>query len=176
MATISKTQIAASSGIKFVDISDKPVEAEVIRNGSKVGRVDLREDLVLDYVAPERLDPRLEQPRIVFQSIRSGERVPRGTVVDIVLSGRYLINADFIAGSHASLAERSIGDVGDLFLVNPAVEDAVRKATSADDLNADIRGLIEQTAGQNDIPITDTAPDRDFKSLFTAIKAAQTFR
>jgi hypothetical protein len=174
MAIFSRA--GAASGFKFVDISDKPVEAEVIRNGVKVGRVDLREDLVLDYIAPDRLDDRLAQPRIVFQNVKAGDRVARGTVVDVVLSSRYLVGADFVAGSHASLAERSIGEVGDLFLADSAVENAIRGASSPDDLSPEIRGAIENTAGANDIPITSTASDRDFNALFTTIKAAQTFR
>ncbi len=176
MATFPITRTAATSGFKFVDISDKPVEAEVIRNGAKVGRVDLRQDLVLDYVAPERLDDRLTQPRVVFQSVKAGDRVARGTVVDIVLSSRYLIGTDFVAGSHATLAQRSIGEVGDLFLADTGVETAIRRAASPEDLSPDIRSAIEETASANDIPITPTAPDRDFNALFTAIKAAQTFR
>jgi hypothetical protein len=174
MAIISPRQAAA--GIKFVDISDKPVEAEVIRNGAKVGRVDIREDLIADFIAPDRLDDRLEQPRVVFQSVPTGRRVARGTVVDVVLSGRYLVGADFVTGSHVGLAQRSIGEVGDLFFANEAVENAVRRAATAEELPPDVREQIEQTAARNDIPITTTTPDSDFGALFRTIKAAQTFR
>jgi hypothetical protein len=174
MATISSRDIA--SGIKFVDISDKPVEAEVIRNGVKVGRVDIRQDLVADFIAPDRLDTRLAQPRVIFQSVPRDKRVARGTVVDVVLSSPHLIGANFVAGSHTGLAGRSLGDVGDLFLANAAVEDAVRKATTPDELNAEVRGSIEATAVQNNIAVSPTAPQQDFNALFAAIKAAQTFK
>lgn len=165
-----------SSGQLFVDISDRPVEAEVIRNGARVARVNIRDDLIGEFVAPERLDARLVQQRVVFQSIATGQRVARGTVVNIVLASSFIIGTDFVTGSHASLADRSIGDVGDLFLVNPSVESAVRRAASIEELAPDIRIAIEQTAAQNDIPITAADQARDFQALFTTIKAAQTFR
>lgn len=164
-----------SSAQLFVDISDKPIEAEVIRNGAKVARVNIRDDLIGEFVAPERLDPRPLQQRVVFQSIATGQRVARGTVVNIVLASRFLIGTDFVTGSHASLFDRSIGDVGDLFLVNPAVDSAVRRATSLEELAPDIRASIEQTAAQNNIAITPSDQARDFQALFTTIKAAQTF-
>lgn len=164
------------SGPKFVDISDKPVEAEVIRNGVKVGRVNIRQDLVADFIAPDRLDDRLAQPRVIFQSVPRDKRVARGTVVDVVLSSPYLIGTNFVAGAHVALAERSLGEVSDLFLANTAVEEAVRRAETPEALNADIRGLIENTAAQNNIPVSTTTPQQDFGALFAAIKAAQTFK
>ena len=174
MATFSTRNIAA--GQLFVDISDKPVEAEVIRNGSKVARVNIREDLIGDFIAPERLDQRLVQQRVVFQSVAIGQRVARGTVVNIVLASSFIIGTDFVTGSHAGLAQQSIGQVGDMFFVNPLVETAMRRATVADDLPPEIRTAIEATAAQNDIQITPADQSQDFQALFTTIKAAQTFR
>jgi hypothetical protein len=174
MATFS-TQNFTSAQV-FVDISDKPVAAEVIRNGAKVATVSIRDDLIGEFVAPERLDARLVQQRVVFQSIATGQRVPRGTVVNIVLASSFILGTDFVTGSHIGLADRSIGDVGDLFLVNPAVESAVRRATTIEELSPDIRGVIETTAAQNDIAITPADQASDFQALFTTIKAAQTFR
>ena len=173
MATFTKQNF--SSAQMFVDISDKPIEAEVIRNGAKVARVNIRDDLISEFVAPERLDARLVQQRVVFQSIATGQRVARGTVVNIVLANRFLIGTDFVIGSHVSLASQSIGEVGDLFLVSPAVESAVRRAASIEELAPDIRASIEQTAAQNDITITPADPARDIQALYTTIKAAQTF-
>jgi hypothetical protein len=174
---LSPFQLASSTtSFRFVDVSDKPVEAEVIRNGIKVPRVDIREDLVADFVAPDRLDDRLLQPRVVFQSVKTGERVPRGTQVDIVLSSPFLINADLIAGSHSALAQRSIGEVAELFLADENIQRAVRTAGSAEDLSPDVRGAIEEAAAANDIAIDGAQPNQDFQALFKTIQAAQTFK
>lgn len=162
--------------VRFVDISDRPVEAEVLRNGVKVSKVEIREDLVQNFIAPENLDVRLDQPRIVFQSVAAGQRVARGTVVDIVLASRYLVGADFVRGAHPGLVARSVGEVGDLFLAAPDVEDAVRRAAAPEDLSATARAAIEATAAANNVAIDGTAPGQDFRALFTTIKAAQTFR
>lgn len=175
MALISSGKTSARAGRTLVDISDKPIEANIIREGKKVPPVDLKDDLLGDFVAPDRLDDRLAQPRVVYQSIKPGERVVRGTTVDVVLSSVFLIKSDLVAGSHTGLAEHPVGDVALMFLADEAVGRAVQSAATADDLSQETRKAIEETAAENDITIDETDSGRDFKALFKSIQAAQAF-
>lgn len=165
-----------SGGLKVVDISDKPVEAEVLRDGRKVPSVKIREDLVADFVAPDRLDGRIVQTRVVYQAVPAGKRVARGTVVDLVLSNPYLIGTDFIAGSHRDLSERSIGQVADTFFVSDEIRRSIQLAEDVDELPPATRAAIETAAAENEITIDSTDPERDLQSLYVAIKAADVYR
>lgn len=165
-----------SGGVKVVDISDKPVEAEVLRDGRKVPPVQIREDLVADFVAPDRLDGRIVQTRVVYQAVPAGKRVARGTVVDLVLSNPYLIGTDFIAGSHSDLSHRSLGQVADTFFVSTEVRRSIQLADDVAELPTDARAAIEAAAVENDITLDETDPERDLQSLYVAIKAADAYR
>lgn len=162
-------------GVKLVDISDKPVEANVIRNGVQVPRIDLREDLIADFVADERLDDRVTQPRVVFQSIKVGARVPRGTTVNVTLSSKFLLGVNLVSGAHMGLANNTIGEVGELFLQDEAVSKALQGAKTPADLRPEERGAIEEAAAKNGLEIIETQAGQDFEALFVTLQAAQAF-
>ena len=170
------TSNKASGTVKFVDISDKPVEAEVVRDGRKVPQVKIREDLVADFVAPDRLDDRTLQTRVVYQTVPAGKRVARGTVVDLVMSNPYLIGTDFVTGSHRDLSERSIGQVADTFFENVEIRRGIQLSESVEELSPQVRAAIEATAAENDIAIDKSDTERDLQSLFVAMKAADAYR
>lgn len=176
LKNLGVTSRAASGGLKVVDISDKPVEAEVVRDGRKVPPVKIRDDLVADFVAPDRLDERVRQQRVVYQSVPTGKRVARGTVVDLVLSNPYLIGTDFVAGAHRDLSERSIGQVADTFFVNEEVRRSIQQADDVNQLAPDARAAIEAAAAESEITIDETDPERDLQALYVAIKAADAYR
>lgn len=164
-----------AGGLKVVDISDKPVEAEVLRDGLKVPSINIREDLVADFVADDRLDRRVVQQRVIYQSVRTGARVPRGTVVDLVLSSPFLIGTDFVAGSHADLAEQSIGQVGEIFFAQEGIREDVQRAERFEDLPAATQEQIQSAARENNIALEDGDPERSPQSLYLAIKAADAY-
>ena len=138
-------------------------------------RVDLNEALVGDFVAPDRLDERVVQPRVVYQSIKPGQRVTRGTSVDIVLASKFLVPTDFVAGAHEDLRERSIGDVGSVFLRDKQISDAIAKAEKPEDLSSDIRGKMIEAARESDVAVNEGQAGRDFQALFLTVRAAQAF-
>lgn len=172
----NRTSVKGSpAGIRLVDISDRPVEAEVLRDGAKVARVDIREDLVADFIAADRLDGRALQQRVIFQSVSAGARVPRGTEVDVVLSSPYLIGTDFVAGSHIDLSEVTIGLVAESYLANPEIRRAVQLADTPDDLAPSVVQALEGFAQDNNVRIDSADPERDFQAFYTAVKAADAF-
>lgn len=175
MSNPSLASRALTGGIKVVDISDKPVEAEVVRDGRKVPQVQIREDLIADFIAPDRLDGRILQTRVVHQTVPAGMRVARGTVVDLVMSSPYLIGTDFVAGSHRDLSERSIGQVADTFFVSEEIRRNIQLSENVEQLPPQTRAAIEAAASQSNITIDASDSGRDLQSLFVAIKAADAF-
>jgi hypothetical protein len=178
--TISQSLAAAQrllqqGGLRVIDISDKPVQAEVLRDGVKVPPVQIREDLVADFVADDRLDGRIIQQRVIYQSVQPEARVPRGTVVDLVLSSPFLIGTDFVAGSHADLAEQSIGQVGEIFLQDDALRREVQLAERYVDLTPGAQEAIQSAARNAQINLEDNDPQRDPQALYVAIKAADAY-
>lgn len=174
MATF-KTNEVQTAGLRVVDVSDKPIEAEVVRNGYKVPSVALNENLIADFVADDKLDGIKVQQRVAYQSVPAGKRVARGTVVDVVLSSPYLMDAGLIVGAHQGLRETSIGTVGETYFADQKVRDEVRKAQSADDLSAGARASLEAIAEEQGLELINEDPTRDFGAFYTVIKAADAY-
>ena len=156
-------------------MSDKPVEAEVVRNGYKVPSVALNENLIADFVANEKLDGLKVQQRVAYQSVPTGKRVPRGTVVDVVLSSPYLMDVGLILGAHEDLRETSIGQLGETYFVDEKIRNEVRKAQSSTDLSAEATATLQAIAEENKLEFDAGDPARDFDAFYVAIKAADAY-
>ena len=164
-----------SGTVKLIDISDKPVEATVTRDGRKVPQVEFHEELVLDFVARDVLDEPRQQPRVVYQSVKNGTRVPRGTAVDLVLTDPFLVDAGLVAGSHEGLKERPFAEVLRIFVPDEQTKREVQGAEKAEDLSPETRSIIEQKATENDIRIDERRDDQSFEALFKTIQASVAF-
>src|SRR5262245_9380667 len=100
------TEVAAAAAAPrvpttvFVDLSTKPAETQVVREGFKVPTVDLVPDALRDYLA---IIPK-GQPRVVTQSVAAGTTVTRGTTIDLVLVEPGTIPGKIFDGHHLGLA------------------------------------------------------------------------
>lgn len=159
-------------GVKVIDVSKKPVQAEILRDGVKVPSVFLDYDKVKDFINPELLDDIRAQPRVVAQSIAPETDIPRGTAVDIVLSNPALMGTGLVAGAHVGLAENSILEVADIFLGDPLVRREFERAARYEDLPPAVREVVETSAREREIILVEGTPGQDSNALFTAIQAA----
>lgn len=182
-AAASKTSAAASAGVftrnvsstvVTVDVSDKPVVPSVVRNGVAVAAPAFNPAKVSDLIG--RLGPiqRPTLPRVLSQSIQPGQRVTKGSSIDIVLVPVTNIKFDLLDNVHASLKDRSIADAT-VVTMNPAVRPLLNKAATADALTADERNQIVAALAPLNVAIDDSNPSTSFAAAFNSLKSAQAF-
>lgn len=174
MAT-KKNNKKFGASYRIIDVSDRPVESEVLRNGYKVPAIELDQDRVANIIADEFLDRLTIQPRVVYQSIPSGTRVPRGTTVDIVLTSPFLIGVDVLPGAHVDLVADNMGNVADIYLADIEVRNAIGMASTYDELPPAVRTQLETAARDNNVTLAEDTPGQDTQSLFHVLQAANTY-
>lgn len=169
-------QLAAGGGtLKVIDVSDRPESARVVRDGRTVPALRVREDVANSIVAPDLLDVRFVQPRVLSQSIAAGTRVPRGTTVDLVLVSRAVVPAGTFEGVHADLSERTLEQLALTFLADDAVRRDIAAAASFEELPAATRARIDEIAADEGIVIDEGDPARRHEALHETLRIAGTF-
>ena len=167
---------SASSGLKVIDVSDKPMKSNVVRQGKQVPAVALDQKIVDTFVTPDVIVTPTLAPRVVSQSIAPGVKVARGAGVDIVLAPRNTIPVDVIVGVHEGFRGRNIGGVVDSILTRPEVVSAVLDFETAEEVPAAERAAIEQVLASNNIGIVPDNSKRNFDAAFRTLKGAAAFR
>ena len=182
MATVPRdfdfkaTSASASSGLKVIDVSDKPLKSNVVRQGKQVPAVALDQKIVDTFVTPDVIVPPTLAPRVVSQSIAPGIKVARGASVDITLAPRNTIPIDVIVGVHEGFRGRNVGGVVDSILARPEVVSVVLDFETAEEVPAPQRAVIEAALASNDIVIVPDDPKRNFDSAFRTLKGAAAFK
>jgi hypothetical protein len=171
-----KTTSSTSSGLKVIDVSDKPVKSNVVRQGKQVPAVVLDAKIVDTFVTPDVIVTPTLAPRVVSQNIAPGVKVARGASVDITLAPRNTIPIDVVVGVHEGFRGRNVGGVVDSILVQPEVVSAVLDFETAAEVPAPQRAAIEAALASNDIGIVPDDPKRNFDSAFRTLKGAAAFK
>jgi len=170
-ASTSSFSTFQSKAITVVDLSKEPERPNIVREGFRVPAVKVRPEII-DTIIVKPVDPL----RVVFQSIPSGTRVPKGTVVDIRVADPSDLKVDIFVGAHRALAERNIGTVITQFLEDATLRQSILAADTAADLTEAGRQKILEAADRNDVPVNEADPLNDFNALFTSLQGAAAFR
>jgi hypothetical protein len=179
MATVPRDFTAtatSAAGLKVIDVSDKPLKSNVVRQGKQVPAVALDQKIVDTFVTPDVIVTPTLAPRVVSQSIAPGIKVAKGASVDIVLAPRHTIPIDVIVGIHEGFRGRSVGVVVDNILTQPEVVGAVLDFETAADVPAPQRAAIEAALAANDIGIVPDDSKRNFDAAFRTLKGAAAFK
>ena len=164
------------SALKVIDVSDKPLKTNVLRQGKQVPAVVLDQKIIDTFITPDKIVPPTLAPRVVSQSIAPGIKVAKGASVDIVLAPRNTIPIDVIIGLHEGFRGRNVGGVVDTMLAKPEVVNAVLDFETATEVPAATRTAIEQELASNNIGIVADDPKRNFDAAFRTLKGAAAFR
>jgi hypothetical protein len=168
-------QILNTSETQFIDVSPKPAQAKVVREGFQVPSVALdvqKASFLVDQlvtVTPADL------PRVIAQSVAKGTKVAAGTVVDLVLAPKSSVPFDIFAATHADLKGKALS------VADPVVNNAdVRQILLTYDNPADVPTADQQTlttafAGVG-ITVNNSDPTRTFSEAFNAMRGAVAFR
>ena len=167
---------ASGGGLKVIDVSDKPLKSNVVRQGKQVPAVALDQKIVDTFVTPDVIVSPTLAPRVVSQSIAPGIKVAKGASVDITLAPRNTIPIDVIVGVHEGFRGRNVGGVVDTILTQPEVFGAVLDFETAAEVPAPQRAAIEAALASNNIGIVADDPKRNFDSAFRTLKGAAAFK
>jgi len=160
---------------QFVDLSDKPVKAKIVREGFDVPPVVLDEkktSFVLDNL-PTILPQ--AAPRVVSQSVPAGTKVTPGTVVDLVLAPKEAIPFDIFDAVHADLKGKALTHVNDV-VENVSAREVLLKRESAAEVTNDEKQLLTTEFQKKGITVNEADPNRTFAKAFENVRGAVAFR
>lgn len=175
LGTAAATPAAAfTTGPLFIDVSDRPITSNIVRDGAVVPAVNFDPVVVGSFLDPGRVIKLPE--RVVRQSIPAGSRVPVGTVVDLVLAPTSIIPLNVFDGVHADFQQFEVVG-GALELLNNS---AVRKITldyaTAAEVPADKKAqLVTELSGLG-INVVADDPERGFDRAFGTLRNVAAFR
>jgi len=166
-----------TSQVVTVDVSDKPVIPNVVRNGVAIAAPTLNPAKVTDLIG--RLGPILRPtlPRVLSQSVPAGQRIVKGTSVDVVMVPVTDIKFNLLDNVHADLQNLSVAAVQTVTL-DPAIRPLLIKADTADALTAAEQATITGAmtkAFPGSFSVDNAVPARSFAVAFNSLKSAQAF-
>lgn len=172
----SASRSSVDQSFKVIDVSEKPLKPNVVREGKQVPFVQLNKDIVEAVIAPDVIVRPGQAPRVVRQSIPAGTKVARGASVDLVLAPRQRIPGGVFVGGHNGFAQRNVEDIVGSVLEDEAVVSAVLDFEEPADLPPQGRRVVEAALQNADIAIDDEDPTRSFAAAFRTLKGAAAFR
>ena len=167
--------VQKASGVEFVDLSDQPARAKIVRQGYDVPAVKLDAKRVDQFVGDLVLIPPKEVPRVVSQSIAAGTKVTAGTVVDLVLAPRTKIPFSIFDGVHVDLAAKTL-DVLDPLVSDPAAKKALLSYGTADEVPAAEKEHLKTAFAGVGIGIDETNPAKSFAKAFETVRGGMAFQ
>lgn len=176
MATIKVTGAVVKqsvNAINAIEVSNAVAAPLVVRGGKEIVAPSVNVQRVADLLGQAPTVGRIAIARVVSQSIPPGNRVPKGTPVDLVLMPAGQIPIGIVDNVHRDLANKSIQDVYST-LTNSAVVNIVDKYESADTVSAADKAAFT-TAVANIMTINDQSSDTSFATAFQSMKSLQAF-
>jgi hypothetical protein len=174
-SSIDPNAFSRLSSIEFIDLSEEPAKAKIVRSGFEVPTVKLDLKRVDQFVGDLTQIPTKDLPRVISQAIPAGTKVAAGTTVDLVLAPRTRIPFDVFDGVHADLATKTL-DVIDPLFANPAIKKTLLTYTSADEVPAVERAQLQTAFAGVGITVDETNPNRTFDKAFHSARGGIAFQ
>jgi hypothetical protein len=158
----------------FIDVSDKPAQANIQRGGFAVPAPKLDEQKVLQAIDVLPIVPPKDLPRVFAQSIAAGTRVPTGSTIDLVLAPKSGIPFGVFENVHADLSARAV-DAIDPLVNTPAVRKILLTFDNAIDVPTADRATLTQALAGINVTVNDADPQRTFERAFDSVRGALAF-
>jgi hypothetical protein len=136
-----------SANLEFIDLSPAPAKAKIVRQGFDVPAVTVDQKKIDQFLGSLILVPTTDLPRVVSQSVPSGTKVTKGTVVDLVLAPRTKIPFSIFDGAHLSLQAKTLDALDPLFSDAAAKKTLLTYSTAAEIQAAEKTHLITALTG-----------------------------
>lgn len=164
--------VAAARAPVFVEVGGSAIAANITRDGKRVPNLALDPGVIADIIGGAVTRPRL---KVLRQSVEAGRAVEAGTAVDLVLAEPGRLPIGIVAGVHAGLATRTMGDVfATLIAPNAEVARIIRTVDNPAALSATDRQTLAAALTQAGVGVEagDTAA---MASAFAGLQAASVF-
>ena len=176
---ISRTSAAsvskAASNVEFVDLSEAPAKARIVRQGYDVPAVKVDARRVDQFVGDLAQIPTRDLPRVVSQSIPGGTKVAAGTSVDLVLAPRTTIPFDIFEAVHADLSNKTL-DAIDAVYADAAARKTLLTYETAAEVPASEKTHLVATLQEAGVSVDDSNPARTFAMAFDSARGGLAFQ
>jgi hypothetical protein len=167
---------ATPTPVRVIDLSEKSLKPNIVREGAQVPVVTLDPDLLKQIVRPDTIIDAREAARVVSQSVPPGTRVKKGATIDLVLAARFQIPVSVIAGAHRDLAPQNLDQINKGLLADPIVAELVKKFEKPEDVPAEQRAALEGKLKSGGVTLDPADPSRTYAAAFNTLKGASAFR
>jgi len=174
MATTRSTTKSAT-GIEFVDLSDKPAKAKIVRQGFDVPEAKLDTKKVDQFLGDLTQISTKEAPRVVSQAIAPGTKVTAGTVVDLVMAARTKIPFEIFDSVHADLATKTLDWIDPVFADQAAKKTLLTYATP-EEVPAAEKTALTTALGKVGIAVDESNPNKTFAKAFNSVRGGFAFQ
>jgi hypothetical protein len=173
--TIKNVVTKQAASVEFVDLSDRPAKAKIVRQGYDVPEVKLDLKKVDQFVGDLTQVSTKELPRVVSQAIPPGTKVTVGTVVDLVLAPRTKIPFSVFDAVHLDLATKTLDAIDPLF-ADAAAKKTLLTYAAADDVPESEKTHLKSALLAVGITVDETNPDKTFAKAFDSARGGMAFQ
>lgn len=160
----------------FVDLTDKPAQAKVVRDGYKVPSVKTNPTIIEQFLSGLETQKPTESPRVINQSITAGIRVGLGTVVDLVLAPKQDVPLGIFSDIHRAVQETSVAALLAKAEQDQLLIKQILKYDRADDIPASEQAAIREKMTTLGMPINDADSETSFDKGFNALRTVLAFK
>ncbi|HYI01422.1 hypothetical protein [Hyalangium sp.] len=178
-ATSSKSptgQITAGvpgyTNVQVIEVGELPAVNMIVREGQEVRSPALNLARVDAYIDRAQPINKYELPRVIGQSVKSGIRVAKGSVVDLTLAPPNDVTLGLIKDAHLDLEAWKVPQIAFAVQQNQTILD--RKPTAAE-LTPQEREQVIGSFVQYGITIDDEQPGLTFDNLYQVLQGARAF-
>lgn len=168
---------AVSEKLVFVDLTEEPAKANVLREGKLVPSVTPEKSKVLEALGELDIVQPTQTPRVLNQSIEPGVRVTAGTSIDLVMAPRDDVKLGIFTDIHTGTAEKSIGSfVNDLEKSHELVNLALKYEKAAEVNDTDKARMTALLAENTGVQVDEAAAGQGFEQAFKSMQVALAFK
>jgi len=175
MAVTIKNVSRLAAGVEFVDLSEQPAKAKIVREGYDVPAVKLDLKKVDQFVGDLTQIPTKELPRVVSQAIPPGTKVTAGTVVDVVLAPRTKIPFSVFDAVHLDLATKTLDAIDPLF-ANAAAKKTLLTYSAASEVPEPEKAQLKTALQAVGVTVDETNPNKTFAKAFDSARGSMAFQ
>jgi hypothetical protein len=173
--TIKNVVTKQAASVEFVDLSEQPAKAKIVRQGYDVPAVKLDLKKVDQFVGDLTQIPVNQLPRVVSQAIPPGTKVTAGTVVDLVLAPRTKIPFSVFDGLHLDLATKTLDAIDPLF-ANAAAKKTLQTYAVAEEVPESEKTALKTAFLAVGITVDEANPNKTFAKAFDSARGGLAFQ
>lgn len=170
-------ETAVQNKLVFVDLTEEPAKANVLREGKLVPSVVPERNRVLEAIGGLDIVRPTAKPRVLDQSIEAGVRVAVGTTIDLVMAPRDDVNMGIFTDIHVATVNTSIGQFVDSIQQSDELVNLALKYDKVADVSETDRTRMTALLSENTaVQVDDAVTGQGFEAAFNSMQVALAFK